>query len=222
MGRVTDSTCLIIVPMLGRPQFVAPLLASLAGTDDCRILFVCSPGDDETIETCQRSGADTIIHDRPQGPGDYASKVNRAYRESVEPLLFLAAGDLRFHPGWLTAARAKLVGRIGVVGTNDMGNPRVKAGQHSTHSLVSRRYADLGIIDGPGILFEGYEHNWCDNELVETARHRRAWVFAANSRVEHLHPSWGKGPTDEIYRLGRDGFDRDRTIFRGRRRLWGR
>ena len=217
---MSDPQTLIIAPMLGRPDSVAPFLASLEGTDGCRVVFVCSPGDNPTIEACRQSGSETIIHDRPQGPGDYASKINKAYRQSEEPLLFLGAGDLRFHPGWLTAARSKLVGRIGVVGTNDMGNPRVKAGQHSTHSLVTRLYADLGTIDGPGILHEGYEHNWCDNELVETARHRRSFVFAAASRVEHLHPAWGKGLNDPIYDLGRDGFQRDKLKFSTRRRLW--
>lgn len=213
--------CLIITPMLGRPESVAPLLASLEGTDDCRVLFICSPGDEPTIEACQKSGVETIIHDRPQGPGDYASKVNKAYRESVEPLLFLGASDLRFHSGWLAAAQMRLIAQIGIVGTNDMANPRVKSGQHSTHSLVTRRYADLGIIDGPGILYEGYEHNFCDDEMVETAQHRRAFAFAMNSQVEHFHPLWKTAPMDATYELALAGFHQDKAKFLRRRQLWG-
>lgn len=212
---------LIIVPMYGRPESVGSLLASLEGTQGCRVLFVCSPGDEPTIEACQQSGSETVIHDRPQGSGDYASKVNKAYRESDEPLLFLGASDLKFHPGWLDAAKSKLVGQIGVVGTNDLANPHVKAGRHSTHSLVTRHYADLGIIDGPGILCEKFEHNFCDNEMVETAQHRRAWAFAMDSRVEHFHPLWKTAPMDATYTLALAGFHRDKAIFLSRRHLWG-
>ena len=46
-----------------------------------------------------------------------------------------------------------------MVGTNDLTNKRTIRGRHSTHSLVTRDYADLGTIDGqPGPLFQGYHH----------------------------------------------------------------
>ena len=49
-----------------------------------------------------------------------------------------------FSPGWLDAALAHDGPGIGVIGTNDLHNPAVLRGLHSTHSLVKRTYADLG------------------------------------------------------------------------------
>ncbi len=135
--------------------------------------------------------------------------------------MFLGADDLRFHRGWLAAAQAALGPGIGVVGTNDLGNPRVMAGEHATHFLVTREYADRGLIDGkPGLLFEGYAHEYCDDELVGTAKHRGAWAFAEGSRVEHLHPTYGKAPMDASYAAQRQRMRASVVLFRQRRRLW--
>jgi hypothetical protein len=79
----------------------------------------------------------------------------------------------------------------------------------------------MGTVDEPGrLLHEGYGHNFVDNELVETAKTRDAWTFAADSIVEHLHPSWGKAERDQTYNIGRARFDADRRYFQRRQRLW--
>jgi hypothetical protein len=103
-----------------------------------------------------------------------------------------------------------------------MGNPRVKAGQHSTHSLVSRAYADrFGTIDEQGkILHEGYPHEYVDDELIGTAKRRRAWAFAQNSYVEHLHPLWGKASMDPLYANIQARTNAGTALFVKRRRLW--
>lgn len=113
---------------------------------------------------------------------------------------------------------------VGVVGTNDLGNPRVIAGKTATHSLVTRAYVgEHGTVDEPGkVLHEGYQHNFCDTEFVETAKRRGAWAFAGDSVVEHLHPHWSKGDDDETYRRGQAGFEVDRRLHARRRRLWQR
>lgn len=214
-------SCVVLVPMLGRPHTVAPLLASLDGTPDCRALFVCSPGDLAVADAVTAAGHEPLIVDWPPGRGDYARKIHAGIAATTEPLIFLGACDIRFHPGWLEAAKAKFGPGIGLVGTNDLGNPRVLRGQHATHSLVTREYSGLGLIDGaPGLLFEGYPHEYVDDELVGTAKRRGAWAFAADSHVEHLHPHWGKAPMDPSYAGQRARMVASRRLFLQRRRLW--
>jgi hypothetical protein len=209
--------------MLGRPQWVKPLVDSIRRTCDAAILFLLSPGDTSVLTAVDGMGCDHLIV--PKLPlGDYARKINTGYRATSEPLLFLGAGDLLFHPGWLEAAKAKLAPGVGVVGTNDMGSPRVMAGDHSTHSLVTREYVrDFGLIDGPGlVLYEGYAHEFVDDELVGTAKMRSAWAFAPDSLVEHLHPDWGKGDRDEIHLQQQRRMRISRATFMRRRRQWSR
>jgi hypothetical protein len=204
--------------MLGRPGTVQPLVESIGDSAD--VLFICSPHD-TTTDACRATGRDVLTVGWEPGPGDYARKINAGYRVTDDPLLFLGACDLRFHPGWLDAAKTKLTDGIGVVGTNDLGNARVIRGEHATHSLVTRAYADLGTIDGqPGILHEGYHHEYVDDELVGTAKHRQAWAFAPDSVVEHLHPSWGKAPTDHLYDAQRLRMAASWRDYRNRRRMW--
>lgn len=214
----------IVVPVLKRPHRVLPTIQSVRDntTVPYRLLFVATAGDDEEIATLRMVNADFVVEPR-HGVGDYAFKINRGYRESTEPYIFTGADDLSFHPGWDTAALAKMEGSIGVVGTQDRCNRFVLRGEHSTHSLVSRAYADrLGVIDKPGaILAECYPHEYVDNELVATAKARGAWAFAEDSVVEHLHPCCGKAPTDPSYDRQSRRMAQGRPIFNRRAPMWG-
>lgn len=212
----------VIVPMLGRAHRVEPLLESIHATCTARVLFAVTEGDDAVARAIDAAGEERITFP-PQPRGDYAIKINTGYRHTSEPLIFLAADDLKFHPGWYEAATARLTGRVGVVGTNDLGNPRVMRGEHATHCLVTRDYADrYGTIDQPGqILHEGYVHEFTDDELVHTATKRRAWAFAGDSHVEHLHPHWHPDvPYDPLYEGQRQRMDASRSLYRRRSRLW--
>jgi hypothetical protein len=218
---VTYEDLVILVPMLGRREQVRPLLASIeASTPGCRVLFLVTPNDAEVISELTRLGQEQ--HTVPRRPrGDYARKINTGYRISREPWIFTGAIDLRFHPGWFEAAIAKMSDTIGVVGTNDMGNPMVIAGLHATHFLVARWYANIGTIDEPCSIFcEQYAHEFVDNELIATARHRGAYAHAGDALVEHMHPHWGKGADDLLYQQQPSRMRIGVKIFRRRAHLW--
>lgn len=214
----------ILVPVLGRPHRVAPLLESIeaATPEPHRVMFLTSRDDDATVAAITAAGG---THQSIDDPGTYVRKVNAGFAAADEDVFFAAADDLDFHPGWYPAAVAKLVDGIEVVGTNDLGNPRVVAGRHATHNLFTRRYIEDagGTVDHTGqVLHEHYRHWYCDDEFVGTAQARGVWAFAADSVVEHLHPEFGKADTDATYELGRAHNAEDRRRFRSRRHLWAR
>lgn len=208
----------VLVPVLRRPHRVQHVLSSLhANTPEpCRALFIASPGDDEEHAAIRRCGADMIIVD-----GNYAAKINEGVRQTTEPLLFLGADDLAFHPRWLEHAKRRIKGSVHVVGTNDLCNRRVMRGEHSTHSLVTRAYTHHGTIDDPSrLLHEGYPHEYVDDEFVGTARRRNAFASAADSIVEHLHPQVGKAPMDDLYAAQVQRMRRGKRLYMERRPLW--
>ena len=214
----------VLVPMLGRPHRVAPLIESVTEATSCdhRILFVATSGDDDVIDAVNEAGCDLEVI-AANTIGDYAKKIQHGYQCSTEPFLFLGADDLKFHPGWFEAAVRHFADpAVGVVGTQDLCNSRVIAGEHATHSLVSRRYVDEhGTVDQPGqVLHEGYPHEFCDTEMVETAKSRGAFRFEHDSIVEHLHPLAGKAPMDASYAAARNRMRRGAPIFRRRSKLW--
>lgn len=217
-----DRDLVIIVPMLGRVHRIGPLLESIRkATPQAQVIWGCTPTDHKVLEALDRLGEEYFSVVRHE-TGDYARKINTGYRLTTRPLIFLGADDLHFHQGWLQAVTSKLEPGIGVVGTNDLGSPRVIAGEHSTHSLVTRAYADrYGTLERPGeILYEGYIHEWVDDELVGTAKARAAWAFAEDAHVEHLHPNWHKARSDPLYRQQWNRMRRSRELYQQRRRLW--
>lgn len=210
----------ILVPVLERPHRVAPLIENIAAAtpEPHRVLFIVSSHDLAEVKALDAAGVEYLR----SGKLTYPFKINLGYRESTEPLLFLGADDLEFHPGWLTAAQAKLKAGVDVVGTNDLLNPRVLAGEHSTHSLVRRSYVDEhGTIDRPGrVLHEAYPHEYCDDEFIETAQARGVYAHAGDAIVEHLHPYASKAPVDRTYRRGWSRRQVGRRIYTRRRPLW--
>lgn len=222
---------LIVVPLLGRPHRVRPILQSIADTAvEASVMVVVSSHDGPTVMAVQ-AALNTVpklslLSVEYCNVGDYARKVNAAFLQTDHPFLFLAADDLDFHPGWCEAALKRMEDpTVGVVGTQDLGNPLVLAGEHSTHSLVRRSYVyDPGaVIGAPGaVLNVDYPHEFCDNELVETAMFHGAWAFADDSIVEHLHPNWHKAPNDELYGQSYDRSVVGEALFRQRRHLWER
>lgn len=212
----------VIVPVLKRPEHAEPFMQSLvASTGLATAYAICDEDDGDAIKAWTDAGALVII--RPstdEQPGSFAEKVNLGYQQTAEPWLFIVGSDVRFHPGWLDHAQHLAnTWQACVVGTNDLGNPRVVAGEHATHLLVARDYVDeLGASwDGPGVLaHEGYRHWYVDDEVVEVAKQRGKWTMALGSIVEHLHPAWGKGENDEVYELGQSFADQDGKRFEER------
>lgn len=211
----------VLIPMLGRAEHIEPLLESLYATkEDSRALFLVSPHDTDVKDKIASIGEE-MYEVSYQPRGDYARKINNGYRVSNEPFLFLGASDLKFHNGWFDNAVNKMHPETGVVGTNDLGNPRVIRGLHSTHSLVTREYADKGTVDEPYcLLHEGYVHEFVDDEFVETAKCRNAFVMALDSVVEHMHPAWNKGEWDKSYRDTDRRLQMGYKLYKRRRKSW--
>jgi hypothetical protein len=228
----------VLVPVLGRPEHAQPFMASLrASTGLATAYAVCDYHDDEALAAWKQAGAEVLIYpgleanDRgqPTGnylerPGTFAEKVNYGSEMTLEPWLLLVGSDVHFHPGWWDHARHAAGDRYHVVATNDLGNPRVVAGEHATHPLIRRAYVDeVGASwDGPGVVaHEGYRHWFVDDEIVTAAKQRGVFTAALASRVEHLHYLWGKGDADEVTELGQSHTDHDRALWERRRATYG-
>lgn len=194
-----------MVPVLGRPQNVEPTLKTIAEATSLpyRVVFIANFDDDDEIAALRQVKADYLVYPESAGRGDFAKKINWAYPQLDAPWVFQAADDLKFHQGWdVYAMRCYERSGAGVIGTNDLGNKLVMRGGHSTHTFFSREYIDAygGTYDDTGTVFcELYDHQYTDNEFVQTAIRRGKWIFSKRSIVEHLHPVWNKGEFDPTY-----------------------
>jgi hypothetical protein len=218
----TEATA-VVVPVLGRPQNAAPFMESLRASTSplaTTVYAICDMDDETTYKAWAEAGAFPMTFaDEGDPPGTFAEKVNLAYKYTDEPWLFLVGDDVKFEPGWLDHAQHAARDGAHVVGTNDLHNPLVVAGEHATHLLVRRAYVDErgASWDGPKVVcHEGYRHWFVDNEIVETAKRRGVWAFAKHSKVEHLHPLWGLAEDDDTYALGRAHVEQDKALFEAR------
>lgn len=214
---MTEATA-VLVPVMRRPQNASPFMDSLLASSTAATTYaICDPDDESTIEAWREAGATVVV--RPGDAGTFAEKINHGYESTTEPWLFLVGDDVRFHADWFEKVHAVAQDRYHVIGTNDLANRAVMAGQHATHILIRRSYVDEhgASWDGPGVVcHEGYRHWFVDNEIVTAAKDRGAWVMALDSVVEHLHPLFGKGKNDDVYALGQSFSRQDGALFQQR------
>jgi glycosyltransferase involved in cell wall biosynthesis len=207
----------VLVPVLRRPHRIRPVLDSVAAaTPGAEVLFVADADDASELEALEREGADFITVD-----GGYGAKINEAVRRTTPPLIFTAADDLHWHPGWFETAKGYLSDEIRVVGVNDLCSERVTSGVHATHFLMTRDYALRNLLDGSrGPWPECYGHWYGDDEVVGTAIKRGAIAFATDAIVEHRHYMNKKAALDYTYRKGQRTIRADKRLYLRRRRLW--
>lgn len=219
----TSNAVAVLVPALDRPQNVAPLVKSFNATQKgvASLYFVCDRGDTEQIAAVVEAGVQVLYSDHGH---TFAQKINSGFEQTEEPWIFVAGDDVRFHRGWIDAAR-KLSERYDVIGSNDRapgedrapGNPRVASGGHSDHFFIRRMYAEkYGASLDAVVAHEGYSHFYTDVEIVELAKARGVFTPCLESHVEHLHPDLGKAEIDDTYRKGWGKREADEREWRKR------
>lgn len=218
----------ILIPCLARPANAAKVAASIhaATTVPHRVVFIAYMLDREQIAACRATDATVIETTWKPGVGDYARKIQLGYDLSDEPFVFQAADDLDFKPGW-DAAALELIEHVqaGVCGTNDLHNPSVLKGTHSTHSLIRRDYIERRggtFEETPGVvLSDAYDHQCVDVELVAVATAHGKYAHCHDSHVEHLHPLWHRRiPRDKTYERALAQGQEDIALYRRRLAAW--
>ena len=213
---------LVLIPTYNRADTLAGIANNIQMDGRCTPVFIIEREDEASHQAALELGDIEVMFN--QRSRSYAGAINTAIgmnRWRPEPLwYFLGADDLLFHDGWLDQM-IDLIPQFDVVGTNDLGNPEVMSGIHSTHSLVRKTYAENGCLTEPGFaLCEQYEHNWCDTEFIETAKARNVFAPCLASVVEHRHWAWHKAKMDATYEKGMRTEASDRALFQERRHLW--
>lgn len=208
----------VVVPVLRRPQRAEPFMASLReslpeGGAEPPVIALANADDRDTALAWRRTGARVVLEHHQ--PGSFGQKANHAVPYVHTPWMFLTGDDVCFHPGWLEAAFDGIDDQVGVIGTNDLGNPAVQAGEHATHMLLRMRYVrEQGASwNGPETVAGPYRHWFTDNEIVAVAKLRGAWAMRLGSVVEHLHPYFDRGTMDDVYRIGEEHAQADQQLW---------
>ena len=150
VGAAREVVILVVIPVLNRPERVEPLLTSLYAS--VRDVETAPPVRRQTpaISRSRRpyrrptpTGCSCRFHVETVAD---ARKCNRAATHAHatgHEWVFLDADDLCFcHGGPTRRSRSRVWTNAQVVGTNDLGNPKVMTGEQATHSLVRTTYIE--------------------------------------------------------------------------------
>ncbi len=208
----------VFIPTFYRPQNLTELILSYESTtqdEDVEIYFTVAEDDNETKTLLDQFG---YRYHEDSGDIRFVKRIQYMFENTTNEWFLTGADDIIFHPRWLAAAKIYL-DEYSVISFNDLCNPNLPG----TNFLIWRQYIDIysGVIDSPRTVFnQDYFHNFCDNELVETARSRNAFV-QCEGVIEHMHPTINKSEWDNGYQIARDHWDDDASLYNQRRSLWG-
>jgi hypothetical protein len=217
----------VLVPTLGRPEALRPLLQSIATTappSSVEVVFVLDHVDPGTHVELQSAWEQGWKFGRCFEDDTYPEKVNAGLLASTAPLVLPAADDVVFHAGWLEhALDAFRNPGVDVVGTNDL-TPATADGTHATMPIIRRSYiegAGAAYSESGTVFHAGYHHNFCETELCKLAQYRGAYASCPASIIEHRHPAWGTRDADDTDRKGSQAnWDADQALFEKRQAEW--
>jgi hypothetical protein len=229
----TDAVA-VLCPIYKRTEHIRPLVESFIATtapEEASILFLPEQDDDKAKQIVWDLQGEYGLGEGKPGyrigvrshDGSCAQKWNDGFGTTHEPWVLCIGDDVRFHEGWLDAAR-KLSGEFDVIGTNDTAdkpkNPKVANGSHADHFFVRRAYVDEygASLDGPGILApECYRHWYVDMEIIKLAKARGVFAPCLDSVIEHLHPGYDGDEkarqADPTYMLAVEHGEQDQRTF---------
>lgn len=186
-------------------------------TPDSRVVYIVEDND----EFSKKAMCDVLVINKRSRT--YAGAINSAWDELHSPIFFCGADDLVFYKDWSQIALKEMVNPIMVVGTNDLHNPEVLAGEHATHYLINGDYINKGqSVDGEPVLPECYSHNYTDREFIGIAKFNKVFKECLESKVEHLHYTFGLSANDNTYRKTRLRVNQDMDLYEQRRSKWNR
>lgn len=212
----------IYCPTRGRPHKLKAVADNLKQNtkNEYQLYWGVEPFDRESILAAKDTGYPVILN---EGEPTYSDALQTIFEQTDEPVFLWANDDFYFLPNW-DEGPVKMMENspnIGVLGLHD-GNPNTN---YTAISLIRRSYVlDEGsVIDMPGRVLYPYNHNFCDNELTETAKHKGMWDKYLDEAIHHQHPTFtwlGDFPMDDTYRNNNKKDAQDANLFHSRRHLW--
>lgn len=213
----------IIVPVIRRPAAAERFMSSLGNNAEYATVYaVAQEEDHETCKAWVEAGAQ-LIYAAHHG---FPVKVNTGYRHTTEEYLLFVGDDVRFTDDavWEAAHLLDSESDLDMVSTWDGFSTYERLAAIAPHPMVRREYISRWGMswDGPGtVASPTYSHWGVDLEWSFIARARGVFEFCPTSAIEHLHPSFGRGKTDEIYSLGESTREADNMNFINRVMHWG-
>lgn len=122
---------------------------------------------------------------------------NEAYKKATADIFMHSGDDIIFRTKhWDTQvieAFNQYPDKIVFVGGNDMSG--VHDGKFFTHGFLHRNWVSvIGYFVPPF-----YVSDYNDTHLNEVARLINRWHYISEFNIEHMHPNFGKGPTDQTH-----------------------
>jgi len=213
---VTAGKVAIFVPTVDRPEKVERLLKSLEEStprEDYQV-YVMTKNQD-TLAVAKKYGATSVLD--VNDDIRCATRMNYLLKHTKEPFIFTGSDDIIFRKDWIYEAKQFIAKGYKIISVNDRFNP------NGTNFLVERKYIEehSGCLDVKGVLFyPGYQHNFCDTELIASAKKRNVFAYAVKSIVEHEHWLNHKRQLDHSDMWARARFEIDKKTFEERSKLW--
>lgn len=190
------SRIVLLCPSRGRPEKAKEAhesFASLKQIEDTRIVIVPDADDPSLREYMDLSLPLCVVGASEPGMGPALNKAAKWALETQDPSIIGFIGDDHRcrAPGWDRRISEVLQEKAGFAYGYDGGRADIPTQVFISASIVRA----LGWMSLPGAT-----HLYLDNTWAELGHRADCLYYLPDVLIEHMHPVYGKGDTDEGYR----------------------
>ena len=207
--------CAVLIPSLGRPHRLKDVAKNVHESTTLDHVILWQVGGFKSLEVIDELDEPCVVDDSDKEDKRYVTRMNNliTHAKLIKcRSVFFGSDDVVHHEGWLEAALAEMEEQQkAVIVVNDLRNP------NGTQAVVRVDYFPFLVHDDPTVAFHpGYQHNFADTEMFQTAQKYGQLGRAMDSNVEHLHPIYQNNtarPWDDTYRGAMSHWQEDGKRF---------
>jgi glycosyltransferase involved in cell wall biosynthesis len=187
---------------------IAEWLGKRSGLHPIEYILSIDDNDGQTAEyrrLAEQQGARLVIHPNRNS----VQACNQAARAATGDLLIMVSDDFGCPEGWDEALVRAIGERRDIAVLVDDGC----GARTMTLPIVDRAFHQRSGY----LLFPGYVHLFCDNDLEEMARRLGKLIDAKHLVFPHRHYTVGAAPYDQTYHHAGSSWGRDELLFAQRR-----
>lgn len=189
---------LVILPVRRRPHNLPRFLGAFRRTAKTADLLIVMDSDDRSYDgklTRLGVGGEGRIHAVVQERMMTSPKVNRValqHTGAYRALMFMGDDNVPRTPGWdlLMLQALDEMGGTGILYARDLARDDLPCSALISAGIV----AALGWMALPAV-----SHFFMDNAWRDLGTRAGCLRYLPDVVIEHLHPAWGKAPTDALY-----------------------
>lgn len=207
----------VIVPTIGRPDYLEQTVKSFLDTSEHSIICVIADGEPLPGYLSYLWADNRVISLSSEIRRGFWATLNFGLGLTERPIIGFFGNDVIFYPDWEELILGTFTGLYAdgkaLVAVKD----DVWDSYHASHGFIGRQF--LYALYGEEKFPDVYYHKYADSELTQFAKDLDRFIYCEGAYIKHLHPTKGAREIDWVDTIPKQGTGAKR-LYDSRYKEW--